>query len=119
VVEPQGDSGVEKQFVSGGATVVMPEAGVLIRPLSPKEEQEYFGTPPQVKAQRSNDLVKGGGQGGGGNPMHAGDVRGVSSNTAERSGQGGVTSKAGPAPAPRPNNAGPVTPQGGGTTSKS
>lgn len=118
VVE-SGNKDVDDQFVSGGTTVNVPPEGVTIRPLSPEEEAEYFGTPPEVKSQRSNDLVKGGGQGGGGNPMHAGDVRGVSSNTAERVGQGGVTSQRGPAPAPRPNNAGPVTPQGGGSTSRS
>ena len=118
VVE-SGNKDIDDQFVSGGTTVNVPPEGVTIRPLSPKEEAEYFGTPPEVKSQRSNDLVKGGGQGGGGNPMHAGDVLGFSSITAERVGQGGVTSQRGPAPAPRPNNAGPVTPQGGGSTSRS
>lgn len=116
MVERAEDDG-GNQLVNGSFTGVIPEDGLRIRPLSAKEEQEYFGAPVQAN-QRSNDLVAGSGTGGGGNPMHAGRTRGTSSQTAQRVGEGGVTSQSGPAPAPRPNNAGPVTPQGGGRDSR-
>lgn len=110
MVEPQGNE-QDATLHSGGYTGQIPEDGVLVRPLTSEEEEKYFGSPQGARSQRSNDLVAGGGQGGGGNPMHAGDVRGVSSNTATRVGEGGVTSASGPAPAPRPGGQGAPKPK--------
>lgn len=108
---------------AGGTTVNMGEKGVLIRPMTEEEVEQYYPSGAEA-ARRANDLVAGSGVGGGGNPMHAGDARGVSSRTDRQVGQGGVTSKTGQAPGaaaagqtqnPIPNA---VSPQGGGTTSR-
>lgn len=103
-------------FVSGSYTGFIPAEGLLIRPLTEDEMETHFPSPQPGAGQRANDLVKGSGTGGGGNPMHAGRARGTSSETAARVGQGGVTSEAGKSPPPRPE--GPVSGTGGGTTSR-
>jgi hypothetical protein len=97
--EKAGDPGL-KQIVSGAFTGEIPEGGLTIRPLT-QEEEENFLAVPRASSQRANDLVAGSGTGGGGNPMHAGKTRGTSSATAERVGQGGVTSAVGVSPPPR------------------
>lgn len=85
--------------ISGGATIALSDKGITIRPLTEAEQKELFPaarTPDS--ARRANDLVAGSGTGGGGNPMHAGDARGVSSRTERQVGAGGATSQGGGAP---------------------
>lgn len=89
-----------KEMFSGSFTGAIPERGLLLRPLRKEEEAELLPNP-ERNSRRAEDLVKGSGAGGGGNPMAARDHRGVTSSPGASA--GGQAS---------------VSPSGGGSTSR-
>lgn len=108
------ENGLSDPFpVSGSYTGPVSKDGLKVRPLTPEEEKRFTagGAPANRRVSdsepRASDLTRGSGAGGGGNPMHAGDSRGVAD--AGRTGVvgSGVTSKGNPA-----------SPQGGGTDTR-
>lgn len=69
--------GEEAHMRSGSFSGAFNES-ISLRPLTKKEQEELLPRPTRP-ARRAEDLVKGSGAGGGGNPMAAGQSRGVSS----------------------------------------
>lgn len=100
--------------------------GITVRPLTEEELVEHVPSAApadrQAVARRSQDLVKGAGQGGGGNPMKAHEARGTTSGVTQPA--GGAAATSGP-PTRGETSRGPTQPPErtqplgtGGTTSR-
>lgn len=85
----------EPQMVSGSYTGSFNES-LTIRRLTEEELEEHLPQLAPANRQavdrRASDLIKGAGQGGGGNPMKAGEARGTTSGVTQPAGGSSVTS---------------------------
>ena len=85
----------EVHFRSGSFTGRFHDS-IKVRPLTEEEIEEQLPSAapadrPAVQ-RRQQDLIKGAGQGGGGNPMKAGEARGTTSNPTQPAGGAAATS---------------------------